>query len=358
MKSIIRLFALGVAMSLLGCSTISEDQTTSPTAASNESALQKFTPIEPVTVEPFTGNACGEVKTVTLFAGQTIDAGTVTIKNNSDTLCIQTTTSGNWLMTGLSVELALDPAAIPNKNGNPIPGHFTYKYTFDPAEDSYQVCISLADHGYQPGQVVYVAVHTDLSEFREDIVVQTQTGWGDGDPFPGNNWATYIAYTIQECGTSSSEGSSSSASCNETAYAVGGRTFIGMEIGSDWGWVRTVDAATVTPDASGNVPAENTTSLFAGAGQNDTTTAGTKVGTVTAYYDGYGVVVTYNMFEGYSLASTHLFLSNDQPTTHAPGQYGNQHTLDPGTTSDIYNIPIQDDGDGIFNMIAHAVVCW
>jgi hypothetical protein len=145
-------------------------------------------------------NPCGLVTTVTLFAGQTIDVGTVVIANDGDNLCVTYNTTGDWYLTENHLDIALSPEEIPQTNsGNPRPGQFSYSHILSIPVQSDSYCFTLADLGYIQGQVLYVAAHSRVVRMSGGRVVQTETAWGDGEQFPGANWATYMTHTIQIC---------------------------------------------------------------------------------------------------------------------------------------------------------------
>ena len=71
------------------------------------------------------GSGCAPT-TVTLKAGQTIDAGTVTVINDADFIYVTYTTANGYLLTQTHLYVG-DCAAIPvNGPGNPMPGQFPY----------------------------------------------------------------------------------------------------------------------------------------------------------------------------------------------------------------------------------------
>ena len=147
-------------------------------------------------------DAC--IETVyTLWAGQNIDAGTLTVWNDQTTLYI------TYAITNPDPSLALeevhlwagtDIALCPqNKNGNPKIGQFPYfadagsskpegnPFLTDPFE--YSITVPLADLGVDCGSVIYIAAHGKAS---------VETMWSEGTrfvPAPGD-WATYSAYTV------------------------------------------------------------------------------------------------------------------------------------------------------------------
>jgi hypothetical protein len=146
-------------------------------------------------------NPCGLVTTVTLLAGRTIDVGTVVIANDGERLCVTYNTSGAWLLTENHLDIALTPDEIPQTNsGNPRPGQFSYSHILTVPVQMDEHCFTLAELGYEPGAVLYVAAHSKVVRMEGGRAVQSETAWGDGLPFPGANWATYMEHTIQTCG--------------------------------------------------------------------------------------------------------------------------------------------------------------
>jgi hypothetical protein len=148
---------------------------------------------------------CGDITTVTLFAGQTIDAGTVSVWNDADNLYVQFSTTGGWVINETHVHVGATADDIPQRNGNPIPGRFDYKTTHEPPVEEYTYTIPL--DGFAAGDSLVVAAHAALSLLDENgNVIQQETGWGDGPGFPGRNWATYIEFTVQSCDENEGEG--------------------------------------------------------------------------------------------------------------------------------------------------------
>ena len=157
-------------------------------------------PWDPIGTPMEIANPCGSVSTVTLFAGRTIDVGTVVIANDGERLCVTYDTTGPWFLTENHLDIALTPSEIPQTNsGNPRPGQFSYSHTFTTPVQSDEHCFTLAELGYEPGAVLYIAAHCKVVRMESGGAVQRETAWGDGLPFPGANWATYMEHTIQSC---------------------------------------------------------------------------------------------------------------------------------------------------------------
>ena len=65
----------------------------------------------------------------TLFAGRTIDAGTVSVWNSPKKLMIQVESTGDWSISEVNIYVGypdINPLPATN-NGNPKPGRFPYK---------------------------------------------------------------------------------------------------------------------------------------------------------------------------------------------------------------------------------------
>ncbi|HXO28377.1 MAG TPA: hypothetical protein VOA80_13600 [Thermoanaerobaculia bacterium] len=142
------------------------------------------------------GGFCGSQTTVTLFGGQTIDTGTVTIANDASNLTITYTTNDPWLITAVHLAVADSLAGIPqNKNDNPIPGHFPINSTFNPPVTTITYTIPLGN--FTPGETIYIGAQAEVQ--APSGQGGSQTAWGFGPRFGGHNWATYITYQVQDC---------------------------------------------------------------------------------------------------------------------------------------------------------------
>lgn len=143
----------------------------------------------------------------------------------------------------------------------------------------------------------------------------------------------------------------------ETAFAKGGYVFTSknksnpenlpsLNLNSNrWGWAI-------------NLKQEGTTyyKIYAGAGNNDISK-----GTIVAYLriirTGCEVKVLYAIKNGYSLTEVHIYAGDLQPTTTAPGQFGNTFSFE--GFKNIFETTINacdTNNDGIW-VIAHAVIC-
>jgi len=294
---------------------------------------------------------CGEPETVTLLAGQYFEAGTITIGNDTELLCIYVEAAEGWYLEETQIHIADDPADIPQKNGNPAPGQFDYQFTHETYATADTLCLSLDSLGLAVDDSTAIAVHTALVNIEGMDTIRTETGWGNGEPFPGKNWAMFNWYTIQKCEPPDDPEWPPEGEGCETAFAMGDSTFIEMGLtNARWGW------AAMIPWGAEDMMFD----LYAGAGQNDLS-KGTLVGSVTVSAGTDGAMVEFDLLDGFYLDETHLYFSSTRPETIAPGQYGYLHdpvvsqTPYPMTDSylDLPGLPVYTSA----YMIAHGVVC-
>jgi hypothetical protein len=75
----------------------------------------------------------------TLYAGQTIGAGSVCVKIENNTLKVTYTTASGWELTEAHLWIRNQTTDLPqNKPGNPVPGQFPFKFTVAPGQYPYQ----------------------------------------------------------------------------------------------------------------------------------------------------------------------------------------------------------------------------
>lgn len=135
--------------------------------------------------------------TVTLFAGQTIDAGEVTAAVIDDELCVTYTANSDWEIEEIHLAIASSPGGLPQTGtGNPKPGRFPYKNRYNPSVSTASICIEFTP----TTDPVYIAAHAVVSGTPGGSQSGGQeTAWGDGLDFPGANWATYFAFQPITC---------------------------------------------------------------------------------------------------------------------------------------------------------------
>ena len=130
---------------------------------------------------------------VTLFAGQTIDAGNVTVSNDSNFIYVTYNTANGYVLTQTHLYVG-DCALIPvNKPGNPIPGQFPYSTPHSNITSyTYQIPIMAIPIG-SCGCIAAHAVVVKLNAAGQ--VVDQQTAWGNGTVInPTGQWGMKFAY--------------------------------------------------------------------------------------------------------------------------------------------------------------------
>ena len=287
----------------------------------------------------------------TLYAGQSIDAGSVSAKVEGTTLKVTYTTTGGWELTEAHLWIGNQINDLPQtKSGNPQPGQFTWKSGDITGLTEYTFAIPLSNPNINfscPGSAIayYLAAHASVRKANGDGTYQTETGWSAGSPITSKgSWATFSTFTLS-CG----EGEPTNC---ETAFAkLDDSSTCFIELGFQrWGWT--------TPLKIGNYEFN----LYAGAGQCDTT-KGALAGTVTVNYDGSAATVTFNTTPGWTMQETHLYVGNDRlpllkqgknyVETVAPGAYPYQHTNLEAVSTDTYTVSVTGD----IYVVAHAVTC-
>lgn len=170
---------------------------TNSTASETKAASRYVTEFGPQGPTVITGRTSGGecIPTeVMLVAGQTMDAGTVTVSNDENFIYVTYTTTNGWVLTQTHLYVG-DCALIPvNNPGNPIPGQFPYAGAHNNVTTyTYQVPISaipLEGCGC-------IAAHAVVKKYNSsNQVIDTQTGWGNGVRInlTGGNWGMKFDY--------------------------------------------------------------------------------------------------------------------------------------------------------------------
>lgn len=291
-----------------------------------------------------------------LYAGQDINAGTVSVRVDQRTLSVTYNTVGGWSLSQAHLWVGASMDDLPEtKTGNPIPGQFPHRAVNLNGATSYTFTIPLSNPAIRfscpnAATVYYFAAHAALQRSNADGTLQTETGWADGSRITAKgSWATFSTFTLTcICGIAQTNGV---AAC-ETAFARdAGANISFLDLGFQrWGW-------TNGPYTAGSYVLD----LWAGAGQSDIR-RGYLAGTVRVDYNGSTATVTYTMNSGWWLTETHLYVGAARlpkvkqgpklVETVAPGQYPYQHPLD-AATSDTYAV----SASGPIYVVAHAIAC-
>lgn len=92
----------------------------------------------------------------TLYAGQHIDVGQVSVWNDANNVYVCYDTDG-WMMTETHLAVADTFEGLPQRNGNPSPGQFPYKHEDDDV-DPYHDCFTLPVE-WAPESELFMAAH-------------------------------------------------------------------------------------------------------------------------------------------------------------------------------------------------------
>ncbi len=138
--------------------------------------------------------------TYTLFAGQSIESGLLSVSNDADTLTVTFTAASDWFFAETHLEVASSLSDVPStRQGSPIPGQFSVNETHNPAVSEVTYTFSLADNGFAFGDTIVIAAHAVVQNIVDGEIIQEETAWSSGPRFVARgNWATYSQYVIQE----------------------------------------------------------------------------------------------------------------------------------------------------------------
>ncbi len=140
-------------------------------------------------VIPVSANTAEAPLVVDLIAGQNEHAGDIKVWDDSTSLYVLYETVNPWCLTETHLAVASSLDGIPQANGNPIPGQFPYKNTHNCATN-FLYTIPLNKDVCQ----IYIAAHAAVKSLGS-----TETAWGNGLDFSGNNWGTYFLYKPNIC---------------------------------------------------------------------------------------------------------------------------------------------------------------
>ena len=156
----------------------------------------------PLRMEP--AHTSGAPLEVTLWAGQHIDAGTLSVWNDGTSLSVKYSTTGGWVMSQTHLYVGkTDPSEL-----SAAPGQFPYSAPHDPTVSEYTYTVALAEidsygfgkgkkwaadntPGVVPGDSVYIAAHADLLNLTNGTVTTVisdnttlVTAGNVGGPYP------------------------------------------------------------------------------------------------------------------------------------------------------------------------------
>ena len=137
---------------------------------------------------PPTGTPCPPT-VVTLFAGQTIDAGNVTVTNDANFIYVTYNTANGYVLTQTHLYVGACELIPVNRPGNPIPGQFPYASAHSNLTSyTYQIPIM----AIPAGTCGCIAAHAVVSLATGG---GTQTAWGNGTVInPTGQWGMKFNY--------------------------------------------------------------------------------------------------------------------------------------------------------------------
>ncbi|MGD9212048.1 MAG: hypothetical protein PVI90_14800, partial [Desulfobacteraceae bacterium] len=160
-----------------------------------------------------------------LYAGQTVDVGAVCAEVSGDDLLVTYETSGGWQLEETHLWVGTDIADMPQtRQGNPKIGNFPYAFSDITGATLYSIAMPLTDIGFScstDSMNYFVSAHAALQKVDNNgNVIQTETGWADGDRFVERGmWGTYFTISLTCDTTTIGTGDR----C-ETAFVYGGGT--------------------------------------------------------------------------------------------------------------------------------------
>lgn len=317
---------------------------------------------------------------VPLFAGQTIDVGSVcvTIDDTVDTsaqcgagatgaMNITYATTGGWTLAETHLAAGDELGDIPaNKKGNPKIGNFAHASSGLSGATAHEVSVPLCEFGLDAADTecdpvkAYLAAHAVVKHDNGDGTWQEETAWGDGERMvKKGSWAEYFNLHL-ECKDDPEPTPPPPQDTCETAFALAGNgdetCFIGADFDGDgvddgfnrWGW-----SNVVSPGTQAQWP------VYAAAGRCNLGN-GELIGHLTVSYDGTSATVIFDRVGDYVLDEEHLYIGseplardNNGELTVAPGQYPIVVELDDATQT-THSV---DGLGGDIYIVYHAVAC-
>jgi hypothetical protein len=176
---------------------------------------------------------CAEADEFTLWAGQDIEAGTVTLSADGDILYVKFQTAGDWLLKETHVHVGTSIDDIPtagngqgggqgngqgqgNSGGDkaPVPGQFEYSTEHNPLRDSFTYEIALEEDW--EFETLVVATHAVVVKIDGDgYEVDSETAWGGNEEGPGNRWWYFAEFELKECNGDEDPNGTPLAGCSQ-----------------------------------------------------------------------------------------------------------------------------------------------
>jgi len=138
----------------------------------------------------------GPATSYTLWAGQNINAGTVSVSRDSGTLYVVYRTNEKYLISGVHVWVGTSLADLPTNNqGIPVPGQFPVNQPVNPAAS--EVVVSVPLGSWTAGTQLFIFTHADLiGQNVNGTQYGNETGWAGDKSLDIARWNFYFSYTL------------------------------------------------------------------------------------------------------------------------------------------------------------------
>lgn len=146
--------------------------------------------------DPGDGTLVCEPDVRTIFAGRTIDAGTVSIANTETDLVVTMTGEDGWKIGAWHIYAGTGPVPT-NRGGNPAPGQFPYHQSLHRPLEIVAVSIPLDEIAPSCDSILTIAIHTEMVKYnRHGSVVARETGWAEWDVPFSRQWGGSLQYGL------------------------------------------------------------------------------------------------------------------------------------------------------------------
>lgn len=183
-----KLFYFGAFLLMLSFNSCETEDVAKNSENSNKAASSE-------TTNPDILNNLTACMSVNLMAGQHYDSGDVNVYFDVDNVYVEYITSPNWFIKKTHLYVG-DCQLIPrNNSGNPVPGQFPISTSFSPSTNRVVYTISKVNLP----ECFCIAAHAEVVRMQNGVVVQTETGWGQGTRFTNKSWAMYFTVCQSDC---------------------------------------------------------------------------------------------------------------------------------------------------------------
>ena len=276
-----------------------------------------------------------------IWAGQNINAGTISVMNDDDYLYVTYNTVNGWMLAQTHVHVADNLNGIPRtKQGAPIPGQFDYSTNHNPVVNTYTYNIDLSQYNFQMGQEIIIAAHASLVNGNyPDGEYQQETGFGGNDPGPGPRWWYYIRYTLTDDDNGGGGGDFGYETAMMRMYDVPN------DFTYNWGTHPWFSFVKMYPDVMPQT-------FYFYAAQHY------RVGEVEIWKDGNYLYVDVALDSPYEMQQSHLNVQlMGYSGAPAFGNFLYTMSHDPKVTSYLYQVPWQSEWNGMeLNIALHGEV--